>query len=314
MDNVQPMDGLDFLSLAVTAVVSYLVLFLLTKLVGNKQISQMTMFDYISGISVGSIAAEMATEPESPLRPLTGMVVYGLLAWGIALWTNKSLAARRAFTGKPLILYDGGTLYREHLKRAKLDLSEFLTLCRAGGWFDLSQLETVVFEHNGNLSFLPREAYRAAQPTDLSLSPKQSVLMTPVIMDGEVLPENLRSVGKDEVWLTRKLREQGYSSLAEVKYAVLETSGQLSILPWSAQKPPTAAQLGRDVKDDVTLPVVLINDGRVLTDNLRRCGKDSAWLRDALRREHLQKPEEAFLLTLDEQGATVCIRKKEDRP
>ena len=95
MDNVQPMDGLDFLSLAVTAVVSYLVLFLLTKLVGNKQISQMTMFDYISGISVGSIAAEMATEPESPLRPLTGMVVYGLLAWGVALWTNKSLAARR---------------------------------------------------------------------------------------------------------------------------------------------------------------------------------------------------------------------------
>lgn len=142
MDNVQPMDGLDFLSLAVTAVVSYLVLFLLTKLVGNKQISQMTMFDYISGISVGSIAAEMATEPESPMRPLTGMVVYGLLAWGVTLWTNKSLAARRAFTGKPLILYDGGTLYREHLKRAKLDLSEFLTLCRAGGWFDLSQLET----------------------------------------------------------------------------------------------------------------------------------------------------------------------------
>ena len=174
MDNVQPMDGLDFLTLAVTAVVSYLVLFLLTKLVGNKQISQMTMFDYISGISVGSIAAEMATEPESPLRPLTGMVIYGLLAWGIALWTNKSLAARRTFTGKPLILYDGGTLYREHLKRAKLDLSEFLTLCRAGGWFDLSQLETVVFEHNGNLSFLPKEAYRAAQPTDLSLSPNRS--------------------------------------------------------------------------------------------------------------------------------------------
>ena len=81
-EDVQPTDGLDFLSLAVTAVVSYLVLFLLTKLVGNKQISQMTMFDYISGISVGSIAAEMATEPESPLRPLTGMVVYGLLAWG----------------------------------------------------------------------------------------------------------------------------------------------------------------------------------------------------------------------------------------
>ena len=221
MDNVQPMDGHDFLSLAVTAGVSYVVLFLLTKLVGNKQISQMTMFDYISGISVGSIAAEMATEPESPLRPLTGMVVYGLLAWGVALWTNKSLAARRAFTGKPLILYDGGTLYREHLKRAKLDLSEFLTLCR------------------GNLSFLPREAYRAAQPTYLSLSPKQSVLMTPVIMDGEVLPENLRSVGKDEVWLTRKLREQGYSAFGEVFLALCDGSGEApQLYPIETKKTP----------------------------------------------------------------------------
>ena len=121
----------------------------------------------------------------------------------------------------------------------KSDLSEFLTLCRAGGWFDLSQLETVVFEHNGNLSFLPREAYRAAQPTDLSLSPKQSVLMTPVIMDGEVLPENLRSVGKDEVWLTRKLREQGYSAFGEVFLALCDGSGEApQLYPIETKKTP----------------------------------------------------------------------------
>lgn len=242
MDNFQPMGALDVLTLAVTAVVSYVVLFLLTKLVGNKQISQMTMFDYISGISIGSIAAEMATELEMPLRPLTGMVVYGLLTWGVALWTNKSLAARRAFTGKPLILYDGGTLFRENLKRAKLDLSEFLTLCRAGGWFDLSQLETVVFEHNGNLSFLPKEAYRAAQPTDLALSPKQSTLLTPVIMDGEVLPENLRSVGKDGVWLTKKLHEQGYSAPKEILLALCGNGCEApQLYPIETKKTPRKA-------------------------------------------------------------------------
>lgn len=247
----------------------------------------MTMFDYISGISVGSIAAEMATEPESPLRPLTGMVVYGLLAWGIALWTNKSLAARRAFTGKPLILYDGGKLYREHLKRAKLDLSEFLTLCRAGGWFDLSQLETVVFEHNGNLSFLPREAYRAAQPTDLSLSPKQSVLMTPVIMDGEVLPENLRSVGKDEVWLTRKLREQGYSAFGEVFLALCDGSGeapQLYPIETKKRRGKTAnneqAALPRGAPSGLVLvfkfEVVEADDVAVLNAHLLKAGKEAA--------------------------------------
>ena len=242
MDNFQPMGAFDFLSLAVTAVVSYAVLFLLTKLVGNKQISQMTMFDYISGISIGSISAEMATELEMPLRPLTGMVVYGLLTWGIALWTNRSLAARRVFTGKPLVLYDKGALYRENLRRARLDLSEFLTLCRAGGWFDLSQLETVLFEHNGNLSFLPKEPYRPAQPADLALSPKQSVLLTPVIMDGEVLPENLRSVGKDGAWLAKKLREQGYSEPKEILLALCDNGCEAPRLyPLKTKKMPREA-------------------------------------------------------------------------
>ncbi|MDY6020477.1 MAG: DUF421 domain-containing protein, partial [Oscillospiraceae bacterium] len=92
------MDILDLAQVALTAVASLTVLFLLTKLIGNKQISQMTMFDYVTGITIGSIAAEMATELETPVRPLVAMLVYGVLTVLIALWTNKSLAARRTFT------------------------------------------------------------------------------------------------------------------------------------------------------------------------------------------------------------------------
>ena len=155
----------------------------------------------------------------------------GLLCYAVVCAVSYVCSGYRGLYSSQTILYSK--------LRAKLDLSEFLTLCRAGGWFDLSQLETVVFEHNGNLSFLPREAYRAAQPTDLSLSPKQSVLMTPVIMDGEVLPENLRSVGKDEVWLTRKLREQGYSAFGEVFLALCDGSGEApQLYPIETKKTP----------------------------------------------------------------------------
>ena len=113
--------------------------------------------------------------------------------------------------------------------------------------------------------------------------------------------------------LLEELRGQGISDISEVKYAVLENSGQLSVLPWAAQKPPTASQLGLKVEDDVTLPVILINDGRVLTNNLALCGKDDAWLNKTLRKEKLSSPREVFLLTLDEQGQVLCVKKEGQR-
>ena len=79
---------------ALASVLSLAVMFLLTKLMGNKQVSQMTLFDYIVGITIGSIAAELATELENPERPLLAMLLWGLAAWGISILGNKSLRAR----------------------------------------------------------------------------------------------------------------------------------------------------------------------------------------------------------------------------
>ena len=99
---------------AAASAASILVLFLLTKLMGSKQVSQMTMFDYITGITIGSVAAEMATELEEPSKPLTALVVYGLAAVGISMLTSKSVRARSAVTGKPLVLLDNGVIDRDN--------------------------------------------------------------------------------------------------------------------------------------------------------------------------------------------------------
>ena len=115
------------------------------------------LFDYVIGITVGSIAAEMATELDTPENSLVAMVVYAVAAVCISLWTNKSLRARRIITGKPLILMDGGVIYRENLKKAKMDLGDFLMYCRIGGYFDLGQIQTALLEHNGTVTFLPVE-------------------------------------------------------------------------------------------------------------------------------------------------------------
>ena len=112
--------------------------------------------------------------------------------------------------------------------------------------------------------------------------------------------------------LLEELRGQGYTSISEVKYAVLENSGQLSVLPWVKNQPPTAEQLQLDLADNVTLPTVLINDGRLLKKNLSLCGKDPDWLYETLKSYHLTSPRQVFLLTVDEQDETFCIKKESD--
>ena len=219
-----------------TTLLSIAALFLLTKLMGAKQVSQMTMFDYVVGITIGSVAAELATELESPVQPLTALILYGVIAWLISLLTNKSVKARGMITGKPLVLLDNGIISKENLKKARLDLSEFLTYCRMSGWFDLNQVQTAVLEHNGVVSFLPKETDRPATPTDLNLSPKQSLLQIPFIMDGKLMRENLERSGKTEPWVQRALAAQGYSDAAKVFLALWDGGEKLTVFPMDTGK------------------------------------------------------------------------------
>lgn len=214
-----------------TSLLSIAVLFLLAKLMGSKQVSQMTLFDYITGITIGSVAAELATELEEPVKPLTALILYGLAACAISWLTSKSIRVRGAVTGKPLILLDSGILYRENLKKARLDLNEFLTYCRISGYFDLSQVQTAVWEHNGVVSFLPREPYRPATPSDMDLKPKQAKVQLPFIMDGKLLKENLEAAGKEETWVRRALLKQGYRDESEVFLALWDGDAALTAFP-----------------------------------------------------------------------------------
>ena len=110
--------------------------------------------------------------------------------------------------------------------------------------------------------------------------------------------------------LLEEARGQGICDLKDVKYAILENSGQLSILPWPGTQPPSADDLGTKVPDNVSLPVILVNDGRLLSQNLERCGKSAEWLHKQVRRQGLKDYREVFLLTLDGGGNLNCIPKE----
>lgn len=218
---------MHFLILCLTTAASFAVLFLITKFIGHKQIAQLDFFDYITGITIGSIAAEMATELEEPWKPLTAMLIYGGLTLLLSILTNKFPRSRKCLNGTPTILLDHGKLYRKNLKKARLDLSEFMLMCRQQGYFDLSDIQTAVFEYNGKLSILPVADRRPATPKDMNLSPGQELLFTEIIMDGRILEDNLKRMGLDLSWLEKQLKQQNIGSAKDVFLAVCDRNQKL---------------------------------------------------------------------------------------
>ena len=214
---------MEILTIVWTSIASVITLFLLTKLMGNKQVSQLSMFDYIIGISIGSIAAEFSTELKNPEHTLTAMLVYGFSAFLVSVITGKSTWLRKVIIGRPLILFDKGKLYRKNLKKARIDLSDFLTHCRNQGYFDLSQIRTAVFEYNGSVSILPVEDNRPLEPQDMGVRPTQQEILVNVILDGNINEKNLSKTGKNKIWLEKQLKQQGVHNAQEIYLGCVNT-------------------------------------------------------------------------------------------
>lgn len=213
---------MDFLTICLTSLGSFAALFLIAKVIGHKQIAQLDFFDYTTGITIGSIAAEMATEIEQPWKPLTAMILFGGVSILLSIISNKFPRSRKYLNGTPTILLDHGKLYRENLKKARLDLSEFMVMCRQQGYFDLSNIQTAVYEYNGKLSILPVSSQRPATPNDMSLAPEQELLFTELIMDGRIMESNLKRMGLDLIWLDHQLKQQHIRSAKDVFLALCD--------------------------------------------------------------------------------------------
>lgn len=220
---------MDYLYIIITSLVSLIVLFLLTKLVGNKQLSELNMFDYIVSITIGSIAAEMSTELEKPLKPLIAMTVYALVSFGISIITSKLLPLRRLIFGHSIVLMHNGRMFRKNFKKSRLDLSEFLMQCRLNGFYDLSAIDTAIMEASGKISFMPYAVKHPVTPEDLKIVPNPEKVFYNVIMDGHLLEDNLKYAGRDINWLNSELKAQGIKDMKDVFLGVLDNSGTLNV-------------------------------------------------------------------------------------
>ena len=209
---------------------SIVVLFILTKIVGQREMSGLSIFDFMLAITIGSIAAEMATSLEDNfMQPLIAMVIYTIVTLIISFINMKFVKLRPIFSGKTLILYDNGTLFKDNFKKAKIDLNDFLSQCRTNGYFNLSDIKTALLEENGKISFLPYSDKRPANASDFNIKPDDDGVSTNLILDGTIMEENLNELNLDKQWLDKALRKQGIYKIENIFLATYSVDGNLSV-------------------------------------------------------------------------------------
>lgn len=221
---------MEYLKIVLTSFFSVAALFVLTKLMGNRQIAQMRFFDYIVGITIGSIAAEMATSLEkNPLIPLVAMTVYAAVSILLSYVSLLSPSVRKLIDGVPVELFKNGVFLKKNMQKAKLDIHALLTLCRGGGYFDLNEVESIIYENTGEISILPKAAYRPATVSDLNMTAEKSRIQYNVIVDGTLLSGNLKFAGKTPEWLKNELKAKNAGDIKKIMLATVDESGKISI-------------------------------------------------------------------------------------
>ena len=220
----------ELLNVTIRALSSLVTLFLITKMLGKKQVSQLSLFDYVIGISIGNFAAEMTINLESnEINGILAVVLFGLFAYLVSYLTMKSIVMRRFFMGTPTVIIQNGKILEQNLKKVKFDINDMLEEIRSNGYFDLSQVEYALMEANGKLSILPKAENRPLTPKDMKLKVQNEGLCANVIIDSKIMHNKLKNINKDEIWLKQELKVKGYADLDKILLATVDINNKITI-------------------------------------------------------------------------------------
>ena len=205
-------------------------LFFVIKMLGKKQVSQLNIFDYVIGISLGNLAAEMTINSDiSIISGLLAMVIYGSCSLFVSFITNKSIIARRLISGVPIVLIEHGKISKEQLRKVKLDINDLLQDAREDGIFDITKVDYAIMEASGKVTFLLKDENEPVTKKDMNLESSDIGLTANLIMDGNIMFNNLKAYGKDLKWLMKRVKENGIEDIDDIFLLVGNKDGKITI-------------------------------------------------------------------------------------
>lgn len=209
-------------------------LFIITKILGKTQFSQVTPFDFISSIFLGGILGNaLYDEKATAMTMLYSLFLWGSLMFAMKMAGQKSLKIRRLIDGSPSIVIKNGRINRKELKKNRINIHDLVYMLRLASVFSVREVEYAILEPNGNISVLKKAKYDTVKQQDLNLTPEPVYLPTTLITDGEIIWDNLKGAGFDKTWLESQIQSHGINQIKNVLYAEWKENEGIYIVPYS---------------------------------------------------------------------------------
>ncbi|MCA1181477.1 MULTISPECIES: DUF421 domain-containing protein [Bacillus] len=219
----------EWLEVVIRSLLFVVVLFLITKWLGKKQLSELSFFEYVVGITIGSIGAEVITGLERNMfNGIIGIVVFAAIPFLAGLLSLKSKGFRNFIEGKATVFIKDGKIMEDNLKKERYTTDELLELLRKKDVFKVADVEFAVLEPTGDLSVMLKKENQPLTPKDVNLTVASVKEPQTVIMDGEILDEPLSTIGRSRGWLKTELEKQGVT-IENVFIGQVDSYGQLTI-------------------------------------------------------------------------------------
>lgn len=207
------------------SIISLITLFLVTKLIGKRQVSELSLFDYVIGISIGNFSAEMVINREEQfINGIVAMVTFGIFAYTVAKLSIKSMSIRRLFIGVPTVLIDNGEMLVDAMRKVSIDVNDLLEEARSNGYFDLEEIAYAIMEASGKISFLPYDKNKPATKNDMKVKLEKDSLTANIIIDSKLMIENINNTYKDVEWVKKELKKHGYTTFDDIILATLKNN------------------------------------------------------------------------------------------
>lgn len=219
----------DILRTIIRSIMLIIGLFIITKLLGKKQLSSLSFFEYIVGITVGDIAGTLSMDPDLSLRDgIASLVVWSFVPLAISTISLRSRVFRRIVEGKSTTFIENGNIIEKNMRKERYSIDELLEQLRKKSVFKVADVEFASLDSNGELSFLLKKAKQPVKYEDLATEWEEESATVPVLIDGKIIEENISRTGLDCNGLKAKIQDKGYQ-LQQVFYAEVDTKGELNV-------------------------------------------------------------------------------------